>query len=181
MLSSSSNPLTIGRKAPQHYLVSSLFSVWPLSFLSSWGQCTNVCLQPSECPSHDPSPLGFPDNPGVPAPPDCLCVSQFDQRSVTIAPSPTWSPDLPVSSPGSHELSGFSHPGSHFPGCKSSLSHLICDQDPLLMIYLTTGSIYTGWHLHTGTLLLCSELTIDQHLLVFWLKTKLTNRFAHWR
>ena len=79
----------------------------------------------------------------------CVCVPQFACRSVTMPPPLTWSPDPPVPAAGSHEASGFSHPGSHFPGCKSSLSRLICVPDPLVMIYLTTGSIYIGSHPQT--------------------------------
>ena len=114
-----------GRR-PQHYLVS-LFSVWPLSFLSSCDQCTNVCIHRNvRAMIHRLS--------------DSLTIPVFRLTTVCVSPNlaagawpvpppPTWSPDPPVSSvaapsPGSHAASGFSHPGSHFPGCKSSLSHL---------------------------------------------------------
>ena len=93
----------------------------------------------------------------------CVCVPQFACRSVTMTP-PSPGHRIPLSlaapAPGSHEASGFSHPGSHFPGCKSSplsLSCLICVPDPLFMIYLTTGSIYIGSHPQTQARCYCYQ------------------------
>ena len=88
-----------------------------------------------------------------------ICVPERDHD-----PPPSPGHRIPLSlaapAPGSHEASGFSHPGSHFPGCKSSpLSSHLCPRPAV-------HDLFDNWeHLHwvtssdTGTLLLLSELS----------------------
>ena len=86
-----------------------------------------------------------------------LCVSPNLTRGAwPLPPSLTWSPDLPVSSPPGHtNYRGFHILAPIFP----TVNHLplICVQNPLVMIYLATGSIYIGSN--PRTLLLLSGLT----------------------
>ena len=93
-----------------------------------------IPCDPISCPAVTSALMSHPwsmihllsDSPTIPVfRPVCLCSPIcVPERDQCPPPSPGHSSPLSPAAPapGSHEVSGFSHPGSHFPGCKSSPS-----------------------------------------------------------